>query len=296
MDPTVVSRYLATVLAVLSLSGSLTGRRVAQGAVVPDRPALSIPRDEAMEGLAMLVEHALRGSPLGEVTADNLLERLRIALQLGTAPSKLPPREQLVAVDRVGRIVAVVNGTSSSVPVDGELAERLSRADDRFVVTHNHPAGQGLAHDDLGLLTKPGVAGVIAVGNDGSLYAASLGKAYLSSLVDATPMTVAGFVLPGHPTVMTFVARARLEIERLGNKPTGIDAAIFRSHIDHLVGLALGHAGTLQYRAVLGGLRRNSFDRYRDEFSRMTEEAGREVKVAMTRRARRTRGSVATRR
>jgi hypothetical protein len=228
------------------------------------------------------------------VTADRLLERLRISLQMGTPPSTLPPHEQLVVIDDAGRVVAVLNGTSSSVPIDGELAERLARADERFVVIHNHPHGQGLAHDDLGLLTKPGVAGVIAVGNDGSLYAASLGKAYVSSLVDATPMTVAGFVLPGHPTVMTFVARARLEIERLGRKPTGIDAVIFRSHFDHLVGLALGHAGTIQYRAILANFRRATFDRYRDDFSRMTEEAGREVKRELTRRARtrsRTKGT-----
>ena len=281
MDPTVVSRCIATLLGVLSLTGSLTASQVPQE-VAPDRSALSVTRSETTSGLVTLVEQVIRGLPSGDVTPDHLLDRLRIALQIGTPPSKLPPHEQLVVIDRAGRVVTTVNGSSSHVPIGGELADRLNRTDERFVVIHNHPLGQGLSHDDLGLLTKPGVSGVIVVGNDGSLYAASLGKAYLSSLVDATPRTVAGFGLPGHPTVMAFVASARQEIERLGSKPTGIDAAIFRSHFDHLVGLALGEAGTLQYRAVLGVVRRKSFDRYRDDFSRMTEVAGRQVRSAMT--------------
>ena len=248
------------------------------------RAALSATRSGTTGGLVTLVEQALRGLPSGDVTPDHLLDRLRIVVQIGTPASTFPPHEQLVVIDGAGRVVTAVNGSSSHVPIGGELADRLNRTDERFVVIHNHPLGQGLSHDDLGLLTKSGVSGVIAGGNDGSLYGASLGKVYLSSLADATSMTVAGFVLPGHPTVMTFVARARLEIERLGRQPTGIDAAIFRSHFEHLVGLALGEAGTLQYRAVLGVVRRKSFDRYRDDFSRMTEEAGRQVRSAMTRR------------
>lgn len=263
------------VLGVLSLSGRLTSSPVPQG-VLTSEPA---------DGLTALVEHALK-LHTGEVTADRLLERLQVVLRMGTPGANLPPHEQLVTVDRSGRIVAVANGTSSSVPLDGELLERLTRADERCVVVHNHPAGQGLAHDDLGVLTKPGVAGVIAVGNDGSLYAASLGSHYLALRANATPETVAGFVLRGHPTVMMFVARARQEIDRLLRRPTGIDAAVLRSHYDHLVGLALGHAGTIQYRAMLADSRRASFARHRDDFSRLTEQAGREVKRAMTRQHR----------
>ena len=43
------------------------------------------------------------------------------------------------------------------------------------VLVHNHPANAGLSAADTQQLAKPGVAAIVAVGHDGSVFIASAG-------------------------------------------------------------------------------------------------------------------------
>ena len=45
------------------------------------------------------------------------------------------------------------------------------------VLVHNHPSSVGLSAADIGQLSKPGVAAIVAIGHDGSVFVASAGRA-----------------------------------------------------------------------------------------------------------------------
>ena len=89
-----------------------------------------------------------------------------------------PPSERLLVVRLTGEDVLVRQGNASSVHVDAEIDDDfLAAAAARAVVlVHNHPTSVGLSGPDLGQLAKPGVAAVIAIGHDGSVFVASAGR------------------------------------------------------------------------------------------------------------------------
>jgi hypothetical protein len=116
-------------------------------------------------------------------------------------------------------------------------------------------------------LTDPGVTAVIAIGHDGSLYAASI-------------------EVRGPISIVKFVRSAETEVRRQSANLGGIDEKVFLSQFEHLVSLVLGEAGVIRYRSVLVGARRNSFNQFREEFSRIIDEARQRVAASMMRRAR----------
>jgi hypothetical protein len=221
---------------------------------------------ESTGGLCTLVQQALQGLPPGVLTVDELLRRLQIVVRIPAALTHLPPHEQLVAVDRDGRVIGFADGTRSSVDKD-EALKRPLQTDEGVILIHNHPHERGLSVADLGQLTKVGVAAVIAIGHDGSLYGASI-------------------EVQRHTSVMEFVRSAVTEVHRLGARAGAINEDVFLSQFEHVVSLVLGEARVIRYRSVLAGERRNSFNRFFEGFCRITNEARQKV-AADVRSARR---------
>jgi hypothetical protein len=165
---------------------------------------------EATDPLSALVRSALQGSSPSEMTLEELLRRLRLAQRITTAPPWLPSPERLVSVDRSGEIIGVVDGSRSEVAIDSRLDERLFRSDERVVLIHTTESQSEPWR--LGTVGKPGVRAIVAIGHDGSLYAASRGTGYVSLQVGRPPVRFGGFLLPGHISVVKFLASARMEV------------------------------------------------------------------------------------
>jgi hypothetical protein len=237
-------------------------------------------------GLARFIEEAIGGPCAGGLAVDILWRHMETILRRPAALARFPPNEQLVAIDRAGCIVAAIDGGSASAEPDDTLRERLRREGEGIVLVHNHPRGLSLSFNDLGQLTQPGVAGVIVVGNDGSLYAASLGERYTSLQLDGPPVTVVGFQERGHTTLTVFVASAQSEVRRL-NATAGVDGRAFDSHFDHLVSLALRDAGAIRYWSILSGDRRQTFARFNEDFGRFIAGARERVAWELQHRVRR---------
>jgi hypothetical protein len=102
---------------------------------------------------------------------------------------------------------------------------------------HNHPGNTGLSEPDLYQLGHPGVARVIAVGNDGSLYEARRGAAF-----DA-----ATFERLVYPAARAALKRRLAQSTELCVK---LDDRI-NTHFAHALALSLAKAGVIEYRAQL---------------------------------------------
>ena len=96
---------------------------------------------------------------------------------LGVTPDT-KTAERLMALTSTGRLLATRDGGESSVSLGAELDRELLAPGNAIVLVHNHPGNAGLSANDLGQLTKPGVAAVVAVGHDGSIYVAARGRRY----------------------------------------------------------------------------------------------------------------------
>jgi len=248
MDPTGIARRIVTFAGVASLL--LAGAASAAPAST-DEPAL-----------ARLVRDALAGAAPGTVTVDEVFRRIRLALRDRSVLTRLPPNEQAVAVDTRGHIAAATEGTRTTVNVD------LAAGRDSVVLIHNHPGGRGLSPADIAQLTDPSVLGVIAVGHDRSVYAASLGR---------------GFEGVSYPTFMRFVSAAGADTRRRISGELSLAGEVYESHLEHMVSSALGQAGMIRYQSVLGDLRRKSFDLFGNVFDRIIEGVVREMKADLKR-------------
>ena len=171
-------------------------------------------------------------------------------------------RERLVVLAANGRVVRVVEGAESHVVLSADLDRLLATAGANLTLVHNHPAGNGLSADDLSQLEKAGVAMVVAVGHDGSLYAASRGARFPS----------AGFA--GFDDAVYEVARRHAErVMRAERDPAA--RAAYDEHVQHVLATALDAAGVLDYAAVLGADRRVSFGNARMFLARVRDSAAR---------------------
>jgi hypothetical protein len=130
----------------------------------------SIRSAERGAALQSLVEDARLGyasSPADVVT------RLLDTLEKDKAVLKrFPRREQLLAISRDGEIVDIIDGTDRSVVVPGRLDALLAHEGADILLVHNHPTSTALSVADVGQLENPGVRGIVAIGADGSIYAA----------------------------------------------------------------------------------------------------------------------------
>jgi hypothetical protein len=168
------------------------------------------------------------------------------------APSDLS-RERLVVVGPDGALLASSEGSATAVSVPIEAAGWLRNQDASISLVHNHPGNRSLSNPDLILLAHPGVARIVAVGNDGSVYEASRGPEF---------------------DVRTF--EARLEREHAAFKRKLVEATAgcvkvderIMTHFAHALALRLARLHLIEYRAILDSERQRAWDAVRIWFAR----------------------------
>jgi hypothetical protein len=158
-------------------------------------------------------------------------------------------------VRSTGEDVLARRGGPSSVRVDSELDDLLLRPGVGHVLVHNHPTSVGLSGPDLGQLAKPGVAAVMAVGHDGSVFVASAGRRMQPDFLESKQYVS---------------AKAEVGRRLRAEWPSGsVSVAVSDAHLCHLVSLALAKAGIIDYWFTLRGTGRESFDGARVVFNRV---------------------------
>ena len=169
-------------------------------------------------------------------------------------------RERLIVVDKDGRTVQSVDGAESHVVLSVDLDRLLTTPGASLTLVHNHPAGNGLSSDDLSQLEKAGVAMVVAIGHDGSMYSAARGNRFPATDFSGFDDSVYG------------VARRNAE-QVLKTEREASARAAYDSHVQHVLATALDAAGVLDYAAALGPERRVSFSNARVFLARVRDAA-----------------------
>lgn len=168
-----------------------------------------------------------------------------------------PSGERLLAVSVTGEPLMARQGERSVVEVGPELDDLLRGPDRAVVLVHNHPSNVGLSVADLGQLTKPGVAAIVAVGHDGSVFMASAGPRMDPDFFEERQY-----------------AMARAEVlKRLRTESRSIPSTVRDAHFSHLVSLVLSRAGILDYWFTLRGTGRESYEQARIPFGRVVTGA-----------------------
>ena len=174
---------------------------------------------------------------------------------LGVAGSPRKAHERLLALSSAGTVVATRDGVESSVSLGLELDLLLLTRGSAIVLVHNHPANAGLSANDLSQLEKPGVAAVVAIGHDGSIYMAARGRRYDDTLFEELQYAAVRAEI-----------RKRLRIE-CGSG--ALSVAVADAHFSHLAALSLAKAGVIEYEAVLAGATRTTFEAARVTLTRI---------------------------
>lgn len=166
------------------------------------------------------------------------------------------PSERLVAVSLTGELLLEIKGDRSSVHVNADLDRLLIRADDSIILVHNHPANVGLSAADIGQLGKPGVAAIVAIGHDRSVFVAMRGN-----------RARAGFLIDRQYEDVRSETQRRLRTIL----PDGVRVADAAAQFSHLVCRALDRAGVIQYWSELRGPTRWSYEAARRAFGQVVE-------------------------
>jgi hypothetical protein len=182
------------------------------------------------------------------------------ALIVGDA-RKLPPHERVILTDAAGRILLQAEGSERRIEIPPTWVPLLIAPDAGLVLAHNHPAGQSLSSEDLSHFDKRGIATMVVIGHDGSLYAAAKGPSYRDADFEALYMAASREV----------TRQVRLH---------KVEANAFLAHRNHLVALALARAEMIVYRADLAHDRWRAFNSYAalcDDIVRAAEAAVRRL-------------------
>jgi hypothetical protein len=166
-----------------------------------------------------------------------------------------PHTERLLAVNLTGELLMERQGDSSSVRVDSDLDDLLLRPDMNIVLVHNHPANVGLSLGDMRHLTKPGVAAMVVIGHDGSVYVAAAGPR-----IDRPRFAERQY------SAALAVVRGEL---RLAWPAGRLSIAAGDAHTSHLVALALAKAGIIRYWFKFRGGSLVSYEDARAIFNRI---------------------------
>ncbi|MDR0996908.1 MAG: hypothetical protein LBL69_04500 [Zoogloeaceae bacterium] len=137
----------------------------------------------------------------------------------------------------------------------------LESKDVALALVHNHPSSLSLSRADLGMvLSKPGGKRVVAVGADGSVFAAEKGPAIhrLGKAVDVATEEVV------HQTLLA--------------KERGL---ILEGWQAHLVNLALDAEGIIHYQATLAESRARFYSEERKAMDAIVEAARRRIQEVM---------------
>jgi hypothetical protein len=179
-----------------------------------------------------------------------------------------PRHERLLAVMPDGRVLGVVDGGRDHVMLSVALLRDLSERKLQATLVHNHPTSVSLGESDLLHLAKVGVARVVAVGSDGTVYEAAAGARY-----DA-----ARFAENLYQTVESRV-RERLVTEVRRDRE---DPAALSMHVNHLVAIVLDRARVIDYVIIPSETARLAFDRYRELFERVALAEGQRLEQDLT--------------
>jgi hypothetical protein len=220
--------------------------------------------------IAGWVTLALTSAVAGETKQEQLLDLPRLVAVLDlteqgvrkwldelSVKSGQPPTEHLMAVSVSGERLSQRSGGSSSVRVDPELDDTLRQPSMAVVLVHNHPTNVGLSVADMGQLAKPGVAAIVAIGHDGSVFIASAGPRFDRNFFEERQCALAS----------ADVAK-RLRAEWTSGH---VSVAASDAQFNHLVTLALAKARMVQYWFNLRGAERESYELGRVAFGYVTE-------------------------
>jgi hypothetical protein len=141
--------------------------------------------------------------------------------------------ERLLAVTTSGELVMAREGGRTAVVIGVELDLLLRRPGSAIVLIHNHPSNTGLSAADIGQLSKAGVAAIVAICRDGSVYMAAAGPRMDRDFLESHQY------FPAEAEVSR-----RMELARINSSRP--DAIRLRGH---LVARALAKAGIISYRA-----------------------------------------------
>jgi proteasome lid subunit RPN8/RPN11 len=178
-----------------------------------------------------------------------------------------PPREFLVAMRSDGTVLWQVSGTATRATISGEFDRLLYSPGQRIVLVHNHPTGSGPSEADLDHLTKTGVAAIVVVGHDGSVYMATAGPQF-------DPVRFLGSLYGVARSAVSTELRARRLAARVPD-------SVIDMHLAHLVLLALHNAGIVRYHAILSASRQSSFTECFKVCSPAVLAATRKLKMAL---------------
>jgi hypothetical protein len=157
--------------------------------------------------------------------------------------------ERVLVVDADGQVLDQADGERNTVAFPDRFLRFLRQPTPSVSLVHNHPGNTGLSEPDLYQLGHPGVARVIAVGNDGSLYEARRGAAFDAGTFDRSTYPAAEKALK-----RTLVQRTEPNVKR--------DDRI-NTHFAHALAISLAQAGVLEYRAVLDPQRKAAWNAVR---------------------------------
>jgi hypothetical protein len=149
---------------------------------------------------------------------------------------KLPRRERLIVTDAGRRILLQADGSARDVAIPPQWLPLLTEDGAGLILAHNHPKGHSLSLADLLQLENRGVAMMVVVGHDGSLYAAAAGPRYRDASLDEVFMAASREV------------ERQVRVQKVGRHA-------FDVHRNHLVALALARAGVILYRSDLAPYR-----------------------------------------
>src|SRR5262245_2983380 len=174
-----------------------------------------------------------------------------------------PVHERLLAVTNTGAVVSTLEGDGIHVTLTPDLDRRLYREDAALILVHNHPSGTSLSGNDLGHLSKPGVIAVVAVGHDGSVYAASRGPHFDSSWC-------------GGERYCDLRQQLSYAILVEGDATVGLRFP-FESYSQHMAAMALANAGIIEYVATMAHDRRAAYCDQRTALGRIVASASARV-------------------
>jgi hypothetical protein len=170
------------------------------------------------------------------------------------------PAERLVAVSTSGERLVDRVGDRSSVRVGAELDGLLLRSDRSVILIHNHPSNVGLSAADIGQLAKPGVAAIVAIGHDRSVFVAAPGPRMDPDFLEERQYALAG-------------SEIGRRLRSAASASDRVAVADGDAQFSHLVCRVLAKAGIIQYWFELRGASRGSYEPARMAFGQMIEGA-----------------------
>jgi hypothetical protein len=185
--------------------------------------------------------------------------------KLGVSQGSAVQTERVLIVSLSGETILEVKGREGRVSATDEMNERLYGEGPDVVLVHNHPSGTSLSANDLMQLSKRRTSVVVAIGHDGSVYAAAAGPRYAGAAFGR------GQYGPACDEVerrLSFYSSGPLAASRRLTVPA------FRSH---LVALALQRASVIEYHALLTPATQAKFAPLADDAERAVAAAARRL-------------------